>query len=179
VSPDGKTSPVTNFAFDRLGLRVPAILVSPLIKKGTVDSTLYDHTSLLATVRELFDLSTSLTKRDAQANTFTHLFDNALRADQPTVAVPAHAGASEFDEVPSPATMTPDQVGDQLDTNPSGVGQDLSEFQDSLVSLANDLDVPESPSMRVLRLARKIDDEHDAAVHVREVALKFVEGAGV
>ena len=66
-----------NFAFDRLGLRVPAVLVSPLIKSGTVDSTLYDHTSLLATVRELFGLPKPLTNRDAQANTFTHLLDNA------------------------------------------------------------------------------------------------------
>jgi hypothetical protein len=29
--------------------------------------------------------------------------------------------------------------------------------------------------MRVLRRARTIDDEHDAAPHVRKVAAKFVE----
>jgi hypothetical protein len=40
--------------------------------------------------------------------------------------------------------MTADRVLDQLDTNLSGVGQDLSEFQDSLVDLANQLDVSES-----------------------------------
>jgi len=177
VSPDGKTSPVTNFAFDRLGLRVPAVLVSPLIQKGVVDHTLYDHTSLLATVRELFGLPTALTNRDAQANAFTHLLDNAPRTDQPAVARPDHPEATEFHRVPGAATMTADRVVEQLETNPSGVGQELSEFQDSLVSLANHLDVPESPQMRVLRLARRIDDEHDAAVHVREVALKFVEGA--
>lgn len=71
--------------------------------------------------------------------------------------------------------MTADRVLDQLDTNPSGIRQDLSEFQDSLVDLANQLNVSESPRLRVLRLARQIDDEHDAAVHVREVAAKFVE----
>lgn len=40
--------------------------------------------------------------------------------------------------------MTADRVLDQLETNLSGVGQDLSEFQDSLVDLANQLDVSES-----------------------------------
>ena len=43
------------------------------------------------------------------------------------------------------------------------------------MDLANQLDVPESPRLRVLRLARQIDDEQDAAAHVREVAAKFVE----
>jgi hypothetical protein len=68
-----------------------------------------------------------------------------------------------------------DRVVNQLETNPSGVGQDLSEFQESLVDLANQLDVPQSPRLRVLRRERRIDDEHDAAVHVREVAAKFME----
>ena len=53
----------------------------------------------------------------------------------------------------------------------------LSEFQTSLVGLANTLDVHDSPRMRVLRLAHSIVDEHDAAVHVREVATQFVESA--
>jgi phospholipase C len=176
VSPDGKTSPVTNFGFDRLGLRVPALLISPLIKQGTIDHTLYDHTSLLASVREMFSLSTPLSARDAVANTFTHLLDNAARNDKPEISRPAHPEASEFHEVPGAATMTVEKVTEQLSTNASGRNQELSEFQDSLVSLANNLDVPESPRMRVLRLARQIDDEHDAAVHVREIALKFVEG---
>jgi len=164
------------FAFDRLGVRVPAVLVSPLIAKSTVDSTLYDHTSLLATVRELFNLPDALTERDRRANTFTALLDNAVRMDKPAVTRPGdQPEATEFHEVKGAAAMTADRVLDQLATQPSGVGQDLSEFQDSLVDLANQLDVPESPRLRVLRLARQIDDEHDAAVHVREVAAKFVE----
>jgi len=176
VNPDGKVSIDPPFAFDRLGVRVPAVLVSPLIAKSTVDSTLYDHTSLLATVRELFNLPDALTERDRRANTFTALLDNAVRMDKPAVTRPGdQPEATEFHEVKGAAAMTADRVLDQLGTHPSGVGQDLSEFQDSLVDLANQLDVPESPRLRVLRLARQIDDEHDAAVHVREVAAKFVE----
>jgi len=39
-----------DFTFMQLGPRVPAIVISPLIPKGTVDNTRYDHTSLLATL---------------------------------------------------------------------------------------------------------------------------------
>ena len=36
------------FNFDRLGVRVPAVIISSLIPKGTVDSRIYDHSSLFA-----------------------------------------------------------------------------------------------------------------------------------
>jgi phospholipase C len=42
------------FKFDRLGVRVPAILVSPWIKKGTVVDRVFDHASIPATVTKFF-----------------------------------------------------------------------------------------------------------------------------
>jgi phospholipase C len=42
------------FAFDRLGVRVPAILVSPWIPKGTVVNRVFDHASIPATVTKFF-----------------------------------------------------------------------------------------------------------------------------
>lgn len=42
------------FAFDRLGVRVPAILISPWIPKGTVVSRMFDHASIPATVTKFF-----------------------------------------------------------------------------------------------------------------------------
>lgn len=60
------------FAFDRYGVRVPAVVISPYIKSGTVfraqvDSQPFDHTSIIATLRRCFDLGDSLTKRDFEA----------------------------------------------------------------------------------------------------------------
>ncbi len=55
---------------DRLGVRVPALLISPWVRKGHVDRRTYDHTSLLATVKALFDLPEFLTRRDTRAHTF-------------------------------------------------------------------------------------------------------------
>jgi len=42
------------FVFDRLGVRVPAILVSPWIPKGTVVNRVFDHASIPATVTNFF-----------------------------------------------------------------------------------------------------------------------------
>ncbi len=77
--PSGATAPdatVGEFGFDftRLGVRVPTILVSPLIAAGTVyrvpaGSTPLDHTSTLKTVEQRWSLP-SLTARDAAAPGF-------------------------------------------------------------------------------------------------------------
>lgn len=45
-----------------------------------MDSTVYDHSSVLATVEKLFGLS-PLTERDEKANNLTHLFLSAPRPD--------------------------------------------------------------------------------------------------
>jgi phospholipase C len=54
------------FPFDRFGPRVPAIVISPLIPRNTIDHRLYDHSSILATVERLFNLR-PLTERDRGA----------------------------------------------------------------------------------------------------------------
>jgi phospholipase C len=177
VNPDGKVSTDPPFDFTRLGLRVPAVLVSPRIARGTVDSeTVYDHTSLVATVKELLGLPAFLTRRDAQAATFTRLLTSSLRTDKVEVTRPLEPQSVAFHNVPGAATMTAEKI---IDQKAGGLASDrlLTEFQETLVELANRLDVPESPRMRVLRLARAIHDEHDAAVHVRETATRYLESA--
>lgn len=62
-----------NFDFTRLGIRVPAVFISPCIRAGTVISDQnYEHSSVVATVRKLFcnPASQPLTWREAQAPTF-------------------------------------------------------------------------------------------------------------
>ncbi|XP_058205788.1 non-specific phospholipase C4-like [Rhododendron vialii] len=78
-SPDGIVGPEPyNFQFDRLGVRVPVIMISPWIERGTVlhgpsgpyPTSEFEHSSLPATVKKIFDLKEFLTKRDAWAGTF-------------------------------------------------------------------------------------------------------------
>ena len=52
--PDEFQDPTTGFKFDRLGVRVPAILVSPWIPEGTILPGVFDHASIPATVTEHF-----------------------------------------------------------------------------------------------------------------------------
>jgi len=51
------------FKFDRLGVRVPAVLVSPLLPKNLVDHRPYDHAAWPATLESIFKLQ-PLTARD-------------------------------------------------------------------------------------------------------------------
>lgn len=59
---------------DCLGFRVPAIIVSPYAKRGYIDSTVYDHTSILKFIEWLFNLP-PLSERDAKANNILNAFD--------------------------------------------------------------------------------------------------------
>jgi phospholipase C len=52
---------------DGFGFRVPAIVISPYARRGYVDSTTYDFTSILRLIEENWDLE-PLTARDATAN---------------------------------------------------------------------------------------------------------------
>jgi phospholipase C len=52
--------------YDRLGFRVPAVIVSPYAKPGYVTSTVYDHTSILNLIERKWNLP-PLTRRDASA----------------------------------------------------------------------------------------------------------------
>jgi phospholipase C len=54
-------------AYDRLGFRVPAVIVSPYARPGHVTSTVYDHTSILKLIERKWNLP-PLTRRDAEAN---------------------------------------------------------------------------------------------------------------
>ena len=77
----------TGFDFTQFGVRVPTVIVSPYIAKGTVDPTLYDHTSVLATLERVLGID-PLTERDKQANDVRHLLNLAApRTDCPTELV--------------------------------------------------------------------------------------------
>ncbi len=65
--------------FDRLGVRVPMIVISPYAKKHYVSHHVYDHTSILRFVQARFDLP-ALTARDAHARPPFEMFDFAQPA---------------------------------------------------------------------------------------------------
>jgi phospholipase C len=71
VVPPSPPQPGQLFAFDRLGVRVPAVVASPWVPKGTVfrsqGAQPYDHTAIIRTLRNRYNIQTPLTARDAGA----------------------------------------------------------------------------------------------------------------
>ena len=114
VAPPGGAAPpdatVGQFGFDfkRFGLRVPTVLVSPLIAAGTVfrvaqDATPLDHTSILKTVETRWGLP-ALTARDAAAVDVGDVLTLSVpRTDDPLagVIVPTSTGANPSAALPS------------------------------------------------------------------------------
>ena len=76
---------LTGFDFTRLGIRVPAVFVSPFIRAGTVYKHRLEHASLVATARKLFAPDAAeLTARDKAARTFEDVINlTAPRTDTP------------------------------------------------------------------------------------------------
>lgn len=79
--PPGGISLEHGFKFDRFGVRVPALLISPHIEKGTVfrsddDELPFDHTSIIATILRWKDIEKEkwkLGERVANAPTFENV----------------------------------------------------------------------------------------------------------
>jgi len=94
VQADGFECTSPAFKFDRLGARVPAIVVSPYVAAGTVDHTVYEHASIPATVAEQFLPNPELIKpfaREQNAHTFLNLLTlDKPRQDTPTFEAPPH-----------------------------------------------------------------------------------------
>jgi phospholipase C len=98
--PDAASDPgEEGFHFDRYGVRVPGIFVSPYIEAGTVFRSAtdvpYDHTSILATLRDWLNIPqgkmlTSARVKDAP--TFANILTrNTPRTDLPAITLNADA----------------------------------------------------------------------------------------
>jgi phospholipase C len=76
-----------NFDFTQLGSRVTSIGVSPFTPRNTLAHTLYDHSSVPATLEAVFGLD-ALTNRDRQANSLSHLISLASPRDDAPITLP-------------------------------------------------------------------------------------------
>ncbi len=66
------------------GFRVPALLVSPYARRGHIDSTVHDFTSILGFIEENWGLA-PLAARDAAANSLTPAFDFSAPPREPVL----------------------------------------------------------------------------------------------
>ncbi len=93
--------------YTQLGFRVPTVIVSPWAKAGFTSHTVYDHTSILATIERKWNLP-ALTLRDANAN---HLGDCLISSGPAPFATPptltAAPNATEADSASCEQTGSP------------------------------------------------------------------------
>jgi phospholipase C len=165
VNPDGKIARNTgenvapnipDFDFTRLGIRVPAVVISPYIAAGTIDHTVYDHTSALSTARKLFLgagwENNFLTERDRNANTFDSLLTLATpRTD--TVNLSAHHALL--------AAVT--------GVRPNNLDKTLSDHQKMLVQQAYMVEQTLPPSQRSGVNPEEIRTEREASKYLNHV----------
>jgi phospholipase C len=92
---------------DRLGVRVPALLVSPWIRRGHVSKVQYDHTALLRTILDRFCSIQGVPPPSlgSRVDTSRHLGDELLGAS-------ARQTAPRIPFIPAPATRPCDRPDD-------------------------------------------------------------------
>jgi hypothetical protein len=134
IRPDEHTD---EYTFDRLGVRVPALLISPWVDRGIL-STQFDHTSLLKYLIDKWNLE-PLTERDRQATSIAGAIRTSRRpsSDTPkTVPVPVLNMRLAATQLPHGAAqdMTPDEL-----TEP------INDLQRSLIAFTQYLEQNEMP----------------------------------
>ncbi len=74
--------------FDRLGMRVPSLVIGPHVRRGCVNSTVFEHASVLATVARKFGLEPLTTRVAAAADLSSCINPEYLGNPQPPAPVP-------------------------------------------------------------------------------------------
>src|SRR6185295_10347491 len=163
VNPGDKPTDATVFDFKRLGVRVPAVLVSPFIPRGTIihDKT-FDHTSIIATARKLFIPEwekSFLTERDHNAKTFE---------DCLTLAT-ARTGKVKFPkQAPEPSSLHLAAAEKKASANSSSP-QQLNDFQQAMVFQAFQADSTMLPGYTVAAQIGSVTTETETAEYLERL----------
>jgi Phosphoesterase family len=163
-NPDNMSSTNPVFEFTRLGVRVPAVVISPWIDPLTIDSTRYEHASIATTARKLF-LGESwqtkfLNKRDQAANSFDrNLTRDTPRTDVVNFFAPQHAPTLARARDPQQAAVRIAQHA----------ALPLSELQRTLVAQTHFVNQTLHPDAKSTTPPHVIQTERDAAAFHNEV----------
>jgi phospholipase C len=143
VSRDGK------FSFDRFGVRVPAIIISSYVRPGTVfrapdGSPPYDHTSILASLRDWLGL-TGLTNLRVKLKEWFFAKGGTKYPFLPSPRIKAAPTFWPVLSLSAPDNPWPEiKANCQLDLTDADLETRLSDVQKSLLATAKRQAVPES-----------------------------------
>ena len=167
-SQPGGTYNQYGFTFGQYGPRVPAIVVSPLIPKNTIDHRLYDHASIPALIGAVFGVG-PLTSRDAGANSPDRLLSlQAAREDTPAALPPPATEAAQpvmmmaVRDLNTVEASRPDQAVDQ-GTLPIILNS----------ALRQDLEMSPAQRAQILKRVESIETREQAREYLAEVQTKL------
>ena len=154
------------FTFQQYGPRVPAVVISPWIPKNIVDHRLYDHSSIPATLEQLFGME-PLTARDEAANTLLPLFSLAApRTDTPaTLPSPAEGMVSMAVSPAENYSQTPSRPDDPVNEGNLPVVIGAAMRQDLELS-------PPAERDKIMSKVAALKTRSDAAAYLAEVSAK-------
>jgi phospholipase C len=105
------------FKFDRLGVRVPCLIVSPWVPKGKVVSDQLQHTSILRTVLERFEIKALLSAREQNATSLAAIFNAAAARNDAPLTLPRPLGIAPLappDHHANPGNQWADELQRQM-----------------------------------------------------------------
>ena len=171
VNPDGKKSDVPPFNFDRLGIRVPAVLVSPFIPRGTIVRDVFDHTSVIATARKLFLKDPEqhfLTERDRRANTFESCLTlSAPRPGRVTMPQPQALAAP---------TLAAAKGATKKSLQAAQAAKPLSDFQEAMILPALQVDMKLPAASRTHDVVSAVNNEQALAEYLASIQARLLKG---
>jgi phospholipase C len=165
-----------SFQFDQLGVRVPALVISAYTQKGTIigtdpkdSSTIFDHTSVVATVEKRFGLP-FLTKRDAAANTL----EVALNLQSPRLS-PDDAPTTLPDQAPDSTVAGLVNLTQPASTTaPANKGPSENQKAMSALALAVHLNITDPMYHPALvNSFQKLQGAQETAAYIQQVEQKI------
>jgi phospholipase C len=156
------------FSFDRYGVRVPAVIVSPRIPRNTIDHRIYDHSSIPATIAAAFSLD-ALTARDRAANSVLPLLSlRVARSDAPAT-LPDPVPVPGTEAVPAAAAPSVPDMAATVDAGSLPVLLHVAMRHDMATS-------PASDRHAILARVQSIQTRQQAADYIEQVRTR-VQGA--
>jgi phospholipase C len=161
--------PNPSFGFDRYGIRVPAVVVSPWVTPRTVSHSLYDHTSVIRTVFDVFGIQGQLTSRDGNATSLSPLIQQSLQTVAPQALPSANSPEELASEAPVPNPPYSHSV-DGFTRIAAQVHHALLNYQAGMQPHELHAAVAASPNLGALPLLPKTDSQDEARAYIAHVA---------
>ncbi|WP_426528828.1 alkaline phosphatase family protein [Bradyrhizobium sp. McL0615] len=162
----GSKGRASGFMFDQLGPRVPAVIVSPLIPKNLIDHRVYEHSSVIATLINLFNLE-PLTPRTSSSSNFRHLVSLSVPRDDAPLTLPdPMAGMMTRSIKLTVADTVADKPNAPLEDDPTGMIDEV--VQSGLVQHIEVTPPSEHPAIR--ERVKSLRTHGDALEYLKEVA---------